>query len=339
MGSNRQKLTPEFEHDLARDPRLGYEIPDASGFVRCIEHGSPTPLERWHFHDEYELHLIIGARGRAFVGDYIGHFEPGHLVLTGPRLPHNWISSDLPPDGLAVRSLVIQFHEEPLREGMQAIRELGEIAPLLERAQRGIEFFGLSDDVRERFYRIKRSQGLERFAEFVGLLSLLQRCNDFRLLSLMHQTGSGAVEAHLPIDTVLDYVNENYTEAIELGHVAARVNMSQSGFSRYFSKATGSNFTTFVNRLRIHKACELLMNSDSQITSICYAVGFNNVANFNRRFRDVKQVTPGNFRRQAMARLGGSALSGSPVKAELNKPAVPSKLKKRRAAEAPVIAL
>ena len=117
-----RRLTPEFEHDLARDPALGYEAPGPDEFVRCIEHGSPTPLERWHCHDEYELQLIVGTRGRAFIGDYDGHFEPGHLVLTGPRLPHNWISTDLPPDGLPVRSLVLQFREEPLREGMRAIR-------------------------------------------------------------------------------------------------------------------------------------------------------------------------------------------------------------------------
>jgi hypothetical protein len=124
MGERRRKLTPEFEHDLNRDPRLGYEAPNLAEFVRCVEHGSPTPLERWHCHDEYELQLIVGARGRAFVGDCVGHFEPGHLVLTGPRLPHHWISTDLPPDGLAVRSLVIQFREQPLRDGMRAIKEL-----------------------------------------------------------------------------------------------------------------------------------------------------------------------------------------------------------------------
>ena len=47
------------------------------------------------------------------------------------------------------------------------------------------------------------------------------------------------------------------------------------------------------------------MHSDQQISGICYAVGFNNVANFNRRFRDVKGMTPKEFRRQSMERLGG----------------------------------
>jgi len=307
MGSRRTKLTPEFEHDLVRDPRLGYEPADTSDFVRCVEHGSPTPLERWHCHDEYELQLIVGARGRAFVGDYVGHFEPGHLVLTGPRLPHNWISTDLPPDGLVVRSLVIQFREQPLLEGMRAIRELEEVRPLLERARRGVEFFGLGETVRDRFYRIKSSHGLERFAEFAQLLCVLKRSEEYRLLSSEPTTGADSRDTAAAINRIIDYVNENFAEPISVADVAARANMSEGSFSRYFSKAADSTFTAFVNRVRIHKACQMLMHSDRQVSSICYAVGFNNVANFNRRFREVKGVTPSEFRRTSLHRLGDGA--------------------------------
>jgi AraC-like DNA-binding protein len=304
MGSKRPVLTPQFEHDLLRDPRLGYEAPNTSEFVRCIEHGSPTPLERWHFHDECELQLIVGARGRAFVGDYVGHFQPGHLVLTGPRLPHNWISTDLPPNGLEVRSLVIQFREEPLRDGMRAIKELEETRPLLERARHGIEFFGLSESVRDRFYKIKRTHGLQRFAEFADLLCLLKNCKDYRLLSSAGTVASRSVDARSTINKIIEYVNENYGESLSLADVAARVNMSADTFSRYFRKATDSTFTTFVNRVRVRKACELLMYSESQISGICYEVGFNNVANFNRRFREIKGMTPSKFRQQSIDRLG-----------------------------------
>ena len=307
MPGRRTKLTPEFEHDLIRDPRLGYEPADPAEFVRCVEHGSPTPLERWHCHDEYELQLIVGARGRAFVGDYVGHFEPGHLVLTGPRLPHNWISTDLPPNGLSVRSLVIQFREEPLRDGMRAIKELEETAPLLERARRGIEFFGLSESVRERFYRIKQSHGLERFAEFMALLCQLRRCEDHRLLSSEPTVGIDPADTHASINRIVEYVNEHCAEPMSVAEMAARVNMSESRFSRWFGKATDSTFTAFVNRVRVHRACQLLMHSEQQISSICYAVGFNNVANFNRRFRDVKGLTPREFRHQSLDRLGAAA--------------------------------
>ena len=104
---------PTLELPASRTTALGYEADEGQGTLRCLEHGYPTPLARWHFHDEYELHLIVATSGKAFVGDWIGHFEPGHLVLTGPRLPHNWISADVPEPGIELRDQVIQFALEP----------------------------------------------------------------------------------------------------------------------------------------------------------------------------------------------------------------------------------
>ena len=90
------------------------------------------------------------------------------------------------------------------------------------------------------------------------------------------------------------------------GEVAAELGMSESRFSRFFRRATGNTFTDFVNRVRINRACQLLMESDRTITAICYEVGFNNVANFNRRFLEIKGMTPSEFRRQAERRFAGS---------------------------------
>ncbi|MEY2892306.1 MAG: hypothetical protein RJA98_2214 [Pseudomonadota bacterium] len=302
-----RKLTPEFEHELLRDPQLGYEPVGSAECVRCIAHGSPTPLERWHCHDESELQLIVGARGRAFVGDHVGHFEPGHLVLTGPRLPHNWVSTDLPEGGLPVRSLVIQFREEPLRRAMAAIPALEELLPLLKRSRRGIEFFGLSERVQSHFERIQHSHGLARFAQFVELLGVLSGCTDYRLLSSAPQIGLAPGDAGAALAQIVAHVHAHYAEPLAASDMAARAHMSESRFSRAFGKASGSSFAAFVNGVRIHKACELLMNSEQQIASICYAVGFNNLANFNRRFREVKGITPREFRRLSMDRLGGTA--------------------------------
>ena len=72
---------PELEHDHARPTSLGYETPTDVGLIRCLSHGFPTPLARWHFHDEYELHLITATSGKAFVGDWIGPFQPGQRCL------------------------------------------------------------------------------------------------------------------------------------------------------------------------------------------------------------------------------------------------------------------
>ena len=298
---------PELEHDVGRTPTLGYEPTGSYGYVRCLEHGVPNPLVRWHYHDEYELHLIVATRGKVFVGDYIGHFEPGHLVLTGPRLPHNWISTDVPPEGVAQRDIVIQFPEAPLRQAAALIPELAEALPVLERARNGIEFFGMSVATRERFARLRGVQGLARFAEFAALLGELARCNDYRLLSTV-QLQSFEDDASLARTSgVVAYLTEHYSEDFSMADVAGRLGMTESSFSRYFRRATGNNFTDFVNRLRINRACQLLMETDRYITNVCYDVGFNNVANFNRRFLQIKGMTPKEFRHQAEARFGAAA--------------------------------
>ncbi len=299
-----QARKPELEHAFIRDASLGFEPEGTYGYVRCLAHGVPTPLVRWHCHDEYELHLIVETRGKAFVGDYIGHFEPGHLVLTGPRLPHNWVSADLPTQGVPLRDLVMQFSDAPLRRSAELIPELREVLPLLERARHGIEFFGVSPQVRESLERIRSLRGVSRFSEFVRLMGLLAGCTDYRLLSSMPLQSLDDDASLDKISAVVDYITENCCSPLSMAELSQRVGMSESQFSRHFRRLTGNTFTNFVNRLRVARACQLLMETDQYITNVCYDAGFNNVANFNRRFLQVKGMTPKEFRRQVEARFG-----------------------------------
>jgi AraC-like DNA-binding protein len=295
---------PELERAFSRSPALGYESPDMAGFIHCLAHGFPTPLARWHYHDEYELHLIVASSGKAFVGDYIGSFQPGHLVLTGPRLPHNWISLDLPEGGLEQRDLVIQFAPGPIEKASANITELAEVLPLLERARHGIEFFGMSEQATAYWHKIRSCKGLGRFAAFCEYLAHLSQCSDYRLLS---HSALQSIDDHTQldqIDAIVSRITDNLAQPITAAAMASELDMNESQFSRFFKRATGNSFTDFVIQMRINQACRLLMQSDRFITHICYEVGFNNVANFNRRFLDVKGMTPSEFRRSADSRFG-----------------------------------
>ena len=304
LGIRTVNRAPELERDFQRNPGLGYEPEGSFGYVRCLEHGAPNPLIRWHHHEEYELHLIVETHGKVFVGDYIGRFEPGHLVLTGPRLPHNWISTNIPAQGVSIRDRALQFREEPLRKASEQITELRDAFPLLDRARHGIEFIGLSDVVAERMSCIKRSTGLARFSEFVGLLCELSEHQHYRLLSGAQLQSVNDDASIQKASEVVDYITENYASPFTLSDVAERFAMSSSQFSRYFRRTTGNTFTDFINQLRINRACQLLMETDQYISTICYNVGFNNVANFNRRFMEIKHMTPSEFRTQGNARFG-----------------------------------
>ena len=302
-----RQIKPELEHELARSPNLGYESSTDVGFVRCLSHGFPTPLARWHYHDEYELHLITATSGKVFVGDWIGPFQAGQLVLTGPRLPHNWVSMDMPDGGVALRDLVIQFSHEPLVRASETIPELAEVLPLLERAKHGIEFFGLSDTAEAHWHKVKGTRGLKRFTAFCDFLSDLAACTDYRLLSSVQLQSTDDADELDQTDAVVSRITDHLADEHSAAALAGELGMSESKFSRFFRKATGNTFTDFVNRVRISRACQLLMDTEQQITHICYEVGFNNVANFNRRFLEIKGMTPSEFRRQSLTRFRGAA--------------------------------
>ncbi len=307
MPNAPRQLKPELERDFTRSPALGYEPPDEVGFVRCLEHGFPTPLARWHYHDEYELHLITSTSGKAFVGDWIGPFQAGHLVLTGPRLPHNWVSMDMPEGGVAQRDLVIQFPHDPLVKAAETIPELREVLPLLDRAKYGIEFFGLSETAEQHWRRVKTARGLRRLTAFCDYLADLAACTDYRLLSSVQLQSDDDDTSIDQIHDVVSRITDHLADDHSASALAAELGMSESRFSRFFRKATGNTFTDFVNRVRVSRACQLLMDTDQQVTHICYEVGFNNVANFNRRFLEIKGMTPTEFRRQSLTRFKGSA--------------------------------
>ena len=303
MKSNMSKNTPILEHDFQRNSSLGYEPEGSYGYLRCLEHGAPNDLIRWHHHEEYELHLITETSGKMFVGDYIGNFEPGNLVLTGPRLPHNWISTDIPEEGVARRDFVLQFSDDPFRKSCDYLPELRQALPLLDRAKNGIEFFGISDFTEQKLNLIKNSRGIPRFNAFLELVSTLAEHKDYQLLSNSQLQSFDNDISMKRISDVVEYITENYSSQFSMAEIAKRTGMDSSQFSRYFRRASGNTFTGFVNRLRINKACQLLTETDQYVSTICYHVGYNNVANFNRRFIEIKNMTPSDYRKQAKSRF------------------------------------
>ncbi|RMQ40895.1 Transcriptional activator MltR [Pseudomonas cichorii] len=295
---------------MSRTTRItdpSYELMDDHNGLSIIyrEHGFPCPLVRWHFHKEYELHLIVASSGKVFIGDYIGNFNPGSLFLTGPNLPHNWISQIQEQEVVPKRDMLVNFTDELLESGNQVFTELKSLNPLLERAQYGIEF-RCKRTIRQAMklmQKIADSNGITRLGHFLILLELLAASDDFQLLS--GTTASHIADEHSVDRTnrAVDYIFAHYGRELPLEEVADYLGMKPTYFSRVFKQATGRCFVEFVNRLRISKSCELLADGDKPVTDVCFESGFNNISNFNRRFQQLKGMTPSHYRRLAVQRL------------------------------------
>ena len=277
-----------------------FEIVDKVETIRYLEHGWPTPLDRWHSHEEYELHLVLKTSGKAFLGDYIGQFTPGSLFLTGPNLPHNWVTEDISNEYVPLRDMLIQFNHETMTKAFEVFPELSELNHLLDAARSGIEFRNFDPELaKKNLELIRDSQGMKRLMHFLNFLQELNEWSEKVTLSLTKLNPSLSSSSQHRINEVVNYVIDNYKNNISLVEAAKIANMSESAFSRYFMKTTGNRFSEFVSRIRLGRACVMLYETDKNISTIAFASGYNNLANFNRQFVKLKGMTPREYRKTA----------------------------------------
>lgn len=265
--------------------------------IRYLEHGWPTELCRWHAHEEYELHLVVATRGKAFVGDYIGEFEPGFLYLTGPNLPHNWITDEVFDEPLPLRDMLVQFSHDSIEKLATGFPEFAQVRDMLMNAKSGILFEGFNPTfARGHMESIRDHEGPERILAFVRFLVRLNEHAEKRVLSVAKLFQPTGGSKHARIGAVVDHIVEHYREEISITKAAKLASMTEATFSRNFRAVTGHKFVEFVNRVRIGKACGFLYASDDPIVSICHQSGFHNIANFNRHFLKLKGMTPTAYR-------------------------------------------
>lgn len=280
---------------------------------KAWEHGYPFHTVRWHFHPEYEIHHVVETSGRYFVGDFIGSFEPGNLVLTGPNLPHNWVSDTAPGADVPLRSRVVQFSETFISEAMALLPELGCLDDLLERTRSGVLFApATAEAVGPMLKELVVAKGIRRIEIFMGVIGALGRARDTQLLTSANYIPDPSGFMSAGINEALAYINQNLTEPFDEKDLAGIAGLSAGAFSRSFRRHTGMGLVQYVNRLRINLACQLLMGDrEVRITDVCFSSGFNNLSNFNRQFLNQKSMTPSRFRALVVENFSSGDLPGA----------------------------
>ena len=89
-------------------------------------------------------------------------------------------------------------------------------------------------------------------------------------------------------------------KSVRLNKVANVAGLTPKSFCRFFRANTGKTFMEYFNALRIEETCRLLLETNNSVTDIAFRVGFNNLSNFNRRFRKLKGMSPREFRAKSI---------------------------------------
>lgn len=234
-----------------------------------------------HHHPEIELTLIERGAGVRTVGAVTEAYGPGDVVLVGGDVPHSWASQ---PGAGGVRSVVIQFPADLLGR----VPEARTLQAALERSRLGLA--GPSDAAALVRAVHEASDPLLRLGRLLEAVAASVTWRPISPLPPRRRRRDPRLER------AVAWLHQHATEPIELGMLAARVDMAPPALSRSFRSAFGITAAEYLARLRIGLCCRDLAGGDDEVAAIAFANGFGNLASFHRWFRRVTATTPERWR-------------------------------------------
>ena len=259
----------------------------------------PNPLQ---FHPEIEIMYIVHGSGTRFVGDSIGRFGPGELVLIGQNVPHLWYSDEKyrqESSNIFTEVIYILFKTEIFGEQFWNLSESKSILKLIQLSQRGIKLTGKTRIEVSSFMRaISSSVGFNRITLLLSILEIIASQKDYQVLAspIVQNTINESDSERL--NKVYKYVINNFQQQITLEKVASIASLSTSSFCRYFKRRTNKTFIQLLNEIRISHACRLLAEEDFPVAKICFICGYDNVSYFIRQFRGIIGLTPLSYKKK-----------------------------------------
>lgn len=98
------------------------------------------------------------------------------------------------------------------------------------------------------------------------------------------------------IDQVMAFVDENFMSNIGIGQIAEQLNITPNYLSTLFHKKTGVNFMTYLKKIRMLKAKELLADPNIQVHQVAKQVGYFSTRHFARLFAEHYGCLPSEYR-------------------------------------------
>lgn len=251
--------------------------------------------DKLHQHEEIQISLIVEGTGSLIVGDTINTYQKNDILLIGGNVPHVFRS-----DRNAEKSVMFTlfFTVNSFGREFFEVSDLEGTKDFFEKAEKGVKISG-EPRLREVFEELKSQSKIERIGSLLKIIDLIKQCEGRRLSSFIYKKKISDNEGKR-MSEVYEYAMENYNEPICLEEISQKANMSKNAFCRYFKKRTNKTFFQFLTELRIESACKLLVeDKDVPISIVSEMSGFQNIANFNRKFKELKNMTPSYYRKHS----------------------------------------
>lgn len=263
---NQRFMTPllyEIEHGIGTDHFMLYE---------CENHVFPI-----HMHRCYEFVLMLSGSMTVRLNGKDILMHQGDLMLIKPNYPHSYDCAALEQS----KCIICVFSNDLIAAVAEPLAKYQLHAPVLH---------NVSEAYVNMFRTISQDSDLATLKGFL-----------YTICGLFYQRLNWNVEDTEAKDTlllrdILVYLENHISQPCTLKGTAESLGYHPAYISRYFAQTVGMPFYTYVQHVKVDRACYLLHNTRDSVLSIAMQCGFSSLSSFNRTFKATTGITPREYR-------------------------------------------
>jgi len=250
----------------------------------------------WHWHSEVEFVLIKEGLADFLIGSERYVLGAGTGIFINSQVIHRFeaAKSAIIPNIVFSPSMLAPEDSLIYRKYVQ---------PVLDSAAE-CQIFYAGDPAQAEILRaladIFAVQEMENGCEIKTeelLLKLWRLLYDNMDITENTSAPQASVRTQAQLQIMLQYIHKNYPNQISLDDIAETVALGKSSVLSIFHKNIHTSPISYLVHYRLKRAAKLLMTTQDSVAAIARDTGFENVGYFCRKFKEVFQVTPGEYRK------------------------------------------
>lgn len=287
-------------------PRAWESLLNSSNFIPVIV----KTIEKfhdpsWHMepnrHESFEMVYIKRGKAVFEIAEYPAEIGPNDIIIIKPHQPHKFIVKS----ETGCEFIVLSFKFVNNFASQHSDVSLEDFLNFVSGKESGV-FITLKVSQKNDIITILNKILNEKKNPDIGseLLNYLLVMELFVLISrALKMEWESSIKNKSPkikelIQVSVNYIHNNYERDISLKDIAQYVFLSTSYFTRAFKEEMGISPISYLLKLRIERAKELLKETDKRISDIALSVGFSNQQRFNDIFKKYVKLTPLQYRKK-----------------------------------------
>lgn len=237
-----------------------------------------------HYHEHFQILYALEGEGEITLDGKVYNFSKDKVVLISPYCIHSIKATN------KLTNLVLAFSASAL---LMSVKD-----DLLSYLQGNSRYFEMdlftASEIRSLFrkmlYEQKNSDDYSKLAMSACLIEIIIH------LLRQHKITNVQDANDLRSIQIKEYIERHYFENLTAESLSNLFGISTRYMNDIFKRKFNDTPLQFLQKIRIHRAKELLLKTDQDIVSICFEVGYETLSTFYRTFRNLVGISPNKYR-------------------------------------------